>query len=80
MGQSNAFWGVGADQRLGNTMNARERFDLVGRPFGSTGTATAVPDPAGVTLLMPSHLREVCIEVGPDAADHDGQTGIEIVG
>ena len=79
MGDSNAFWGVGADQRLGNTMNASERFDLVGRHFGSTGTATAVPDPAGVTLVMPRHLREVRIEIGPDASDHDGQTGIEIV-
>ena len=29
---------------------------------------------------MPRHLREVRIEIGPDATDHDGQTGIEIVG
>ena len=80
MGHSNALGGVGTDQRLGNTMNARERFDLIGRPFGSTGTATAVPDATGVTLVMPRHLREVRIEIGPDATDHDGQTGIEIVG
>ena len=80
MGHSNALGGVGTDQRLGNTMNARERFDLIGLPFGCTGTATAVPDPTGVTLVMPRHLREVRIEIGPDAADHDGQTGIEIVG
>ena len=80
MGHSNALRGVGTDQRIGNTMNARERFDLIGRPFGSTGTATAVPNATGVTLLMPRHLREVRIEIGPDATDHDGQTGIEIVG
>ena len=80
VGHGNAFGGVGADQRLGDTMNASERFDLIGRPFGSTGTATAVPDAAGVTLLMPRHLREVRIEIGPDATNHDGQTGIEIVG
>ena len=61
-------------------MNARERFDLIGRPLGSTGTATAVPDATGVTLVMPRDLREVRIEIGPDAADHDGHTGIEIVG
>ena len=48
-----------------------------GRPFGSTGTATAVPDATGVTLVMPRRLREVRIEIGPDATDHDGQTGIE---
>ena len=29
---------------------------------------------------MPRHLREVRIEIGPDATDHDGQKGIEIVG
>ena len=29
---------------------------------------------------MPRHLREVRIEIGPDATDQDGQTGIEIVG
>ena len=80
MGHSNALGGVGTDQRLGNTMNARERFDLIGRPFGSTGTATAVSDATGVTLVMPRRLREVRIEIGPDATDHDGQTGIEIVG
>ena len=50
MGHSNAFGRVGIDQRLGNTMNARERFDLIGRPFGTTGTATAVPDPLASPL------------------------------
>ena len=80
MGRSNAFGGVGADQRPGNTMNASERFDLIGRQLGSTGTATEVPDPAGITLVVPRHLRKVRIEIGPHAADHDGQTGIEIVG
>ena len=29
---------------------------------------------------MPRHLRGVRIEIGPDATDHDGQTGTEIVG
>ena len=80
MGHSNALGGVGTDQRLGNTMNTRERFDLVGRSLGSTVTATAVPDPTSVTLVMPCHLREVRIEVEPHATDHDRQTGIEIVG
>ena len=65
MGHSNAFGGVRTDQRLGNPMNARERFDLIGRPFGSTGTAAAVPDPAGVTLVMPRHLGEVRKKLGP---------------
>ncbi len=60
-------------------MNASERFDLICRPFESTGTATAVPNPAGVTLVMPRNLRQVRIEIRPDASDHDGQTSIEIV-
>ena len=80
MRHSNALGGVGTDQRLGNTMDARERLDLIGRPFGCTGTATAVPDATGGTLVMPRHLLEVRIEIGPDATDHDGQTGIEIFG
>ena len=79
MGQRNAFGGLGTDQRLGNTMNASEGFDLVGRTVGSNRTATAVPDPAGITLVMPRHLREMRIEIGPHAEDDDGQTGTEIV-
>ena len=74
---SGGFWG---DQRLGNTMNASEKFGLIGSLFVSTGTATAVPDPAGVTLLMPRRLREGCIKIGPDATHHDGQTYIDIFG
>tara|TARA_B100000073_G_C23572923_1_gene508939 strand:+ start:527 stop:769 length:243 start_codon:yes stop_codon:yes gene_type:complete len=65
MGLSNAYGGLGAVQRLGNTMNASEMFYLIGRPFGSTGTTTAVPDPAGITLAMPRHLPKVHIEMGP---------------
>ena len=80
MGQSNAFGGVGADQRCGNAMNASERFDLIGRHLGSTGATTAVPGSAGITLVIPRHLREVRLEIGPHVANHDGQKGIEIVG
>ena len=80
MGNSNAFGGVGADQCLGNTMNASNGFDLVGRPLESTGTASAVTEATGVTLVMPRHLREVRKEIGPHSTDHDGQTGIYIVG
>ena len=61
-------------------MNTSDRFDLIGSSLWSTGAATAVPDPTGITLVKPRYLRQVRIKIGPDALNSDSQTGIEIVG
>ena len=63
----------------GNTMGHSNAFGGVGavQHLGNTDTATAVPDPTGISFVMPRHLREVRTEIGPRATDNDGQTGID---
>lgn len=61
-------------------MNAADGFDLIGRSLRSTGASTAVPDPTGIIFVMPCHLRQVRIKIGPHTTNKNGQAGIEIVG
>ena len=80
MGDANPLGGIGADQRIGNTMNATNRLDLIGRSFRGTAASTAVPDPTRIAFVMPYNLGKVGIKIQPHTTNDNGQTSIKIVG
>ena len=80
MGCSNPIGRVGADQRIGNTMNATDRLDFIGIAVRSTSTTTAIPNPIRIAFVMPHHLRQVGVRIHPHTACDDGQTGVKVVG
>ena len=64
---------------IGHAVDAGERLHFIGLTLRWSAILAAVPDLPCVAALEANDLSKVGKGVGSDAADHDGQTGIELI-
>ena len=65
---------------IGYAVDAGERLHFIGLTLRRSAILAAVPDLSCVAAVEANDLSKVSKCVGSDPADHDGQTGIELIG